>query len=124
MRIIHLAILTLICPFLTTAAQAECYGDAAQAFGCQNAIAPVSRGGDLVRFGEEPAPIVPDYYGRNSGFSSDDLVSIEERRGMMRDIILRGGRTAQSNGAQNQAVASSARPLRAFGSRWLRGYSR
>ena len=122
MRSITLGILVLLPLFNSATAHAECYGDAVQAFGCQNTTAPASRGGDLVKFGEEPAPIIPDYYGRGTGYSSDDLVSSDERRSMMRDIILRGGRGTQSSGAQNQAVNSSARPLRVFGNRRLRGY--
>lgn len=125
MRALYLVTITLLTTAIsTTSAQAECYGDAVQAFGCQNTTAPTSRSGDLVRFGEEPAPVIPDYYGRGTGYSSDDLVSADERRFMMRDIILHGGRIAQSNGAQSQAVNSSARPIRSFGSRALRGYLR
>lgn len=122
MRALTLGIIAVLTTVISSTAQAECYGDAVQAFGCQNTAAPASRTGDLVRFGEEPAPIIPDYYGRSSGYSSDDLVTADERRSMMRDIILRGGRNAQSNGAQNQAITASQRPLRTFSSRRIRGY--
>jgi len=122
MRTLTLGIIAVLTTVISSTAHAECYGDAVQAFGCQDTVAPASRTGDLVRFGEEPAPIIPDYYGRSSGYSSDDLVSVEERRSMMRDIMLRGGRTAQSIGSQNQAISASQRPLRAYTSRRLRGY--
>jgi len=124
MRTVTLGIIALLTTLISTTAQAECYGDAIQAFGCQNTVAPASRSGDLVRFGEEPAPVIPYYYGQSSGYASDDAVSVEERRAMMRDIILRGGRNAQSVGAQNQAMNASQRPIRAFGNRQLRGYFR
>jgi hypothetical protein len=109
---------------VSSAAHAECYGDAVNAFGCQNTTAPAPRGGELVRFGEEEGPVIPNYYGQNSGFSSDDVVSVDERRSMMRDIILRGGRNAPSNSALNQAVNASQRPIRPFTNRRIQGYFR
>ena len=123
MRTLTLGIIAVLTTVISSTAHAECYGDAVQAFGCQNTGAPTSRGGDLVRFGEEPAPIIPDYYGRASGYSSDDLVSVEERRSMMRDIMLRGGRTSQSMGSQNQAINASQRPLRIFTGRRIRAFN-
>lgn len=124
MRAAILGTIALLTTLVSSTASAECYGDGIQAFGCQNTAAPASRGGELVRFGEEAGPVIPNYYGQNTGFSSDDLVSVEERRSMMRDIILRGGRTAPSVGALNQAVNATQRPIRPFGSRRLRGFSR
>jgi hypothetical protein len=123
MRTTILGTIALLITLVSGPVKAECYGDGIQALGCQNAMAPTSRGGELVRFGAEAGPVIPNYYGQNTGFSSDDLVSIEERRSMMRDIILRGGRTAPSGGALNQAVNAQQRPIRPFSSRRLRGYS-
>jgi hypothetical protein len=124
MRTVTLGIIALITTLNSATAHAECYGDAVQAFGCQNTMGPTSRGGDLVRFGEEPGPVVPSYYGQSSGYSSDDFVSLDERRSMMREIILRGGRNSQSAASLNQAMSASQRPLRPFGSRRLRGFGR
>jgi hypothetical protein len=124
MRTAILGIIALVTTLSSATAQAECYGDAVQAFGCQNTAAPASRGGDLVRFGDEPAPVVPNYYDQGSGYSSDDLVSAEERRSMMREIIIRGGRSAQSVGSLNQAISASQRPLRPFGTRRIQAFSR
>jgi hypothetical protein len=115
--LLGLALALLTQSALANLASAECYGDAAEAYGC-GAPAPVSAkrssrpASALESFGSSDEPVLPDLrYGTN-GSDSDDVISPEERRQMMRSIVLgRGGNTA-SQAAHQQAVNSAARPLR------------
>lgn len=99
-------------------AQAECYGDAAEAYGCG---APAVQGAgrasrpspSLERFGSTDGPVLPDLGYSQHNSDSDDIITYEERRKMMKSIILgRGGRSTASQQAHQQAINSSGRPLR------------
>lgn len=102
-----------------SSARAECYGDAAAMYGCapvQGAqAAPRSGAGNLERFGASEAPVLPDTRYRDpQGGTASDVITAEERRRMLRGIVL-GNRRTYSQGSHIQAVNASGRPVRRSG---------
>jgi hypothetical protein len=100
-----------------TSAHAECYGDAASMYGCgatTSASKPARRSGNLEHFGDASAPVLPDVASSQAG--ADDVITSQERRRMLRSIVLGSGRRSWSERSFMQAVNSSGRPLRRSGS--------
>jgi hypothetical protein len=122
MRTICLVILSGIFIGLNgSLAQAECYGDAAEAYGCgvpsQRSSGKSSRNSpSLERFGSDEAPVLPDTGYNNQGQSTSDVITPEERYKMLRGIVLGRGGATRSRTIQMQAVNSAGRPLRRSGS--------
>jgi hypothetical protein len=109
--------LALIIFSTISSASAECYGDAAHAFGCG-----VSRRSEatLETFGSSSNYVVPDY-GTPQGLTVDDVYSPREDFQNFKRAI----RTRRSNrwveNTYNRSMQSTARPLRSFGNvRFLR----
>lgn len=92
-------------------ASAQCYGDAAQAFGCG-----VSRAseGTLSRFGDEPTEVLPDY-GTSRTMSVDDLFTPQEQRQMYKALVMRRGQLQRSNNTLYRTMEANQRPLRPSG---------
>ena len=102
-----------------SSASAECYGDAAAMYGCAPAqgaqAAPRSGAGNLERFGASEAPVLPDTRYRDpQGGTTSDVITPEERRRMLRGIVL-GNRRTYSQGSYMQAIQASGRPVRRSG---------
>ena len=100
-----------------TSAYAECYGDAASMYGCgpaSSASKPSRRSGNLEHFGDSSAPVLPDVASSQQG--SDDVITQQERRRMLRSIVLGSGRRTWSERSFMQAINSSGRPVRRSGS--------
>ena len=98
-------------------ASAECYGDAAQAFGCG-----ISRRSEatLETFGSSSNYVVPDY-GAQDTLTVDDVYSPRENFQNFKRAI-RGRRTNRMvESTYNRSMMSTARPIRSFGNvRFLR----
>lgn len=122
MRIFSLLALSVLnFGMLISVVQAECYGDAADAYGCGVQVQrPVGkstkRGPSLEKFGSDEGPVLPDVGYYNQGQSSSDVITPEERHRMMRGIVLGRAAPTRSRSAQMQAVNSAARPVRRSGS--------
>ena len=102
-------------------ARAECYGEAATAYGCGvPANTGVNMAGrsapSLEAFGSTEAPVLPDtgYYNQPQG--STDVITPEEQHRMMRNIVLGKGGSNPARSAQMRAVNSAAQPIRRSGS--------
>jgi hypothetical protein len=101
---------------LSTLARAECYGDAAEAYGCG---APTATGTkrstrpapSLESFGGGDGPVLPNL-GYNQNPDSEDVITPEERRRMMRSIVLGRGGASGSESAHQSAINNAGRPLR------------
>jgi hypothetical protein len=119
MRYILLAVSFSLLATTASSARAECYGDAAAMYGCAPAqgaqVAPRSGAGNLERFGASEAPVLPDtrYRDPQSGTSSD-VITPDERRRMLRGIVL-GNRRTYSQGSHLQAINASGRAVRRSG---------
>jgi hypothetical protein len=98
-------------------AYAECYGDAAAMYGCGvQGGAPAKRAeGTLEYFGDSRAPVLPDVAYNQGTSISDEVVTNQDRRRMLRSIILGGGRRPYSQRSHFQAINNSGRPLRRSG---------
>jgi hypothetical protein len=94
---------------------AQCYGDAVTSYGCtENVSSQTYRGGSLEQFGGTRRKIIPNMgYEKNS---YNDVISPDERRRMLRDIILQR-RTGNSfiNRAYRASIQNSGRSIRRSG---------
>lgn len=121
MRIFFLLTLSVLTVGVhVSSAQAECYGDAADAYGCgvpvQRPAGKSSRNGpSLERFGSDSGPVLPDTGYSNQGQGSTDVITAEERHRMMRGIVLGRGGPTRSRSVHMQAVNSAGRPVRRSG---------
>lgn len=118
------AYLLPLCVTITAAnAHAECYGDAADQYGCGNAFVSQGRNeGTLERFGgSNDGPIIIDNgaYGRSA--SPYDVFSPEEERRMYRNAVLSAGTRNVSRGYGNRSFRSNSRALRFFRGRRIGG---
>jgi len=97
-------------------AHAECYGDAAAMYGCGvQGSAPSKRAeGTLEHFGDSRAPVLPDVAYNQGSSISDDVITPQDRRRMLRSIVL-GGRRSYSQRSHLQAINNAGRPLRRSG---------
>lgn len=96
-------------------AAAQCYGDAATSYGCtENVSGQTYRGGALEQFGGTRSKILPNVGYQNNSY--DDVISTNERRRMLRDIILQR-RTGNSviNRAYRASIQNSGRSIRRSG---------
>lgn len=96
-------------------AAAQCYGDAATSYGCtENVSGQTYRGGTLEQFGGNRSKILPNVGYQNNSY--DDVISTNERRRMLRDIILQR-RTGNSviNRAYRASIQNSGRSIRRSG---------
>jgi hypothetical protein len=108
---------TLLCALtlsvvFTSSAYAQCYGDAADAFGCG-----VSRPNEatLESFGDSRNEVVPDYYGNSRPISASELFSEQETLNYYRRLY-RGWRGNNwSESALRNSMNSQSRPLRPIG---------
>lgn len=113
-------LITYLIPFCLAAsisnANAECYGDAADQYGCGNAFTEQGRSdGTLERFGGgNDAPIIIDNGGYGRGANSYDIFSPEEERRMMRNAVLSAGARSLSKGYGNRSYRMNSRSLRTF----------
>jgi hypothetical protein len=94
----------------TSNAEAQCFGDAAQAFGCK--VQATSSSGELQHFGDSSGSRVLPDYGNQGDFSADNLFTLQERRQMYRRIITNPSGDQNSKNTVAAAVGSSTRPLR------------
>ena len=105
---------TLLCALslsdiFVSPALAQCYGDAADAFGCG-----VSRPSEasLESFGDSRNDVVPDYYGNSRAISTSELFSQEETMNYYRRLY-RGWRGNNwSESALRNSMNSQSQPLR------------
>ena len=119
-RFLILSLAVVVGSTLSSSAYAECYGDAAEAYGCgaqgtsgpKRAARPPS---SLESFGSNDGPVLPNL-GVNQNSDSDDVITPDERRQMMRSIVLGRTGSSASQADHQRAVNSSARPLRRAGS--------
>jgi hypothetical protein len=120
MRIFSLLALSVITVGVhISSAQAECYGDAADAYGCgvpaQRPTGKSPRNApSLERFGSDNDPVLPDtgYYQNQN---ATDVITPEERHRMMRGIVLGRGGSTRSRSVLTQAINSAGRPVRRSG---------
>jgi hypothetical protein len=100
--------LSLVC---ASSAFAECYGDAAQAFGCG-----ISRGQEarLESFGDSRNEVVPDY-GYSRPIRADELFSQQDTIAAYRRLYngWRGNRWSEQ--AFRNSMNRGSEPVRAFG---------
>lgn len=103
---------------LSTQAHAECYGDAAAMYGCGAAggSSAKSTEGSLEYFGDSRAPVLPNVAYDQPESLSDQVVTNQDRRRMLRSIILGSNRRPYSQRTYIQALNNSGRPLRRSGS--------
>lgn len=117
MRYVFLAVSFGLVATIASSAHAECYGDAAAMYGCAPAQSSVPRSGtgNLERFGASEAPVLPDTRYRDpQGGTTGDVITPEERRRMLRGIVL-GNRRTYSQGSHIQAINASGRAVRRSG---------
>jgi hypothetical protein len=113
------ALLAALCiSFVPTQARAECYGDAAAMYGCGAAGGSSGKGreGSLEYFGDSRAPVLPNVAYDQAESISDQVVTNQDRRRMLRSIVLGSGRRPYSQRTHIQALNNSGRPLRRSGS--------
>jgi hypothetical protein len=98
-------------------AYAQCYGDAAAMYGCgvQGASQAKRPEGNLEYFGESRAPVLPDVAYNQGNSVSDEVVTNQDRRRILRSIVLGGGRRPYSQRSHVQAINNSGRALRRTG---------
>jgi hypothetical protein len=106
-------VLSALCLSILSAgsAFAQCYGDAAEAFGCG-----VSRSNEaaLESFGESGNEVLPNYHGNSRTISASELFSHEETLNYYRRLY-RGYRGNNwSEAAFRNSMNSQAQPLRRF----------
>jgi hypothetical protein len=89
---------------------AECYGDAAEAFGCG---VPRSNDSSLESFGDSRDEVLPDYYGNARPISASDLFSHQEMVSFYRRIY-RGRTNNWSEATFRNSMNRQSGPLRRF----------
>jgi hypothetical protein len=109
MRSLLAALCTTLCFASTSFAQ--CYGDAAAAFGCG-----VSRGQEdtLESFGDSRNQVIPDY-GYSRPISAADIFSTQETVGFYRRIYTGWRNNRWSEQAFRNSMNAGSQPIRAFG---------
>lgn len=115
---------TALCVLITTSsAYAECYGDAADQYGCGNTLVAQGRSvGTLERFGgSNDGPIIIDNGGYGRSASPYDVFSPEDERRMYRNLVMDSGTRNMSRGYGNRSIRSNSRALRFFRGRRIGG---
>lgn len=106
-------ILAAVCLTLCCASNsfAQCYGEAASAFGCG-----VSRGQEdtLESFGSSRNEVLPEY-GRTRAITAEDLFSHEQTIGFYRRIYTGWRNNRWSEQAFRDSMNFGARPVRSYG---------
>ena len=98
-----------------SSAMAQCYGDAAAAFGCG---VPAAKEDTLESFGDSRNEVAPDYYGNSRYITANDLFSHQETINQYKRIYLgRGNRWSEQ--AFRNSLDRSAQPIRTWGNRQL-----
>jgi hypothetical protein len=99
-------------------ANAECYGEAAEAFGCATK-GGISRSagtseGSLERFGgDSSSGVLPDTRGSGNNLkTASDIISVDESRRMLRSIVVGSRGSTYSRRSLISAVNASSRPIR------------
>ncbi|MEY4667311.1 MAG: hypothetical protein RL518_10 [Pseudomonadota bacterium] len=101
-----------LCIAFSSSAAAQCYGDAAEAFGCGGSRASQ---GTLESFGDSRDEVLPDYYGNSRPVSAQELFSYQETMNFYRRLY-RGGRGyGWSDQAFRRSMNSQSQPIRQFG---------
>ena len=123
MRTISAILISLMCVSVAINAEAECYGDAAEAYGCGSNF---KREGSLERFsgGADNRPIIIDNgnYGQQNRSPYDDLFTPEETRRMFKSVVVGANRSnGMANGYQNRSYRSNSRALRTYRGRRIVG---
>lgn len=91
---------------------AQCYGDAAKAFGCGVSSATEA---SLESFGDSKNEVLPDYYGNSRPISASELFSHQETMNYYRRLY-RGWRGNNwSESALRNSMNSQSQPLRRSG---------
>ena len=109
MRSIIFSLIASLALGFSSSASAQCFGDAAQAYGC-GVSAP--REGTLQTFGTAGKPVVP-YYGPKGRSPFDGLFTPWEQRQMLRGIVMNNMTRARfANQAFQRSVNSNANPIR------------
>lgn len=122
MKALSIIALAIICISSNlSSAHAECYGEAAAAYGCgvpanPASVRPGRPSASLEVFGSTDEPVLPDTGYHDQNQSSTDVLTPEERHRMMRNIVLGRVSSSASRSAQTRAVNSAAQPLRRSGS--------
>lgn len=112
MRSTLFALIAIVAIGFSSSAFAECFGEAASAYGCGVAAPQESR---LQNFGSSGNQITP-YYGPQNRSPYDGLFTHREQRAMLRSIVLgHRNRTSQANTAFNRAMNYNARAIRRVG---------
>jgi hypothetical protein len=108
---------------VTSTAHAECYGDAADQYGCGNPSAIQGRSeGTLERFGgSSDAPIIIDNGSYGRAPNSYDIFSPEEERRMYRRAVLGAGTGSMSGSYGSRSMRANSRALRTFRGRRIGG---
>lgn len=113
-----LATVALLVSACASSAQAECYGDAADMYGCGSAAATASkkasRQGSLEHFGDTSDPVLPDIANPQDQTASD-VITPQERRRMLRSIVMGNSRRTLSERSFIQTMNQSGRPIRRSG---------
>jgi hypothetical protein len=101
-----------LCVVFASSAYAQCYGDAAEAFGCG-----ISRPNEatLESFGDSRNEVLPDYYGSSRPISVHDLFSQQETINFYRRIYRGGRSTTGAEQALRRSMNSQSQPIRSFG---------
>jgi hypothetical protein len=109
--------------FNTSNACAECYGDAADQYGCGNAFVTQGRSeGSLERFGGGDGPIIIDNGTYGHSRSPYDVFTPEEERRMYRNAVLNAGNRTISGGYANRSFRANSRAQRLFRGRRVGGF--
>ena len=112
MRSTLLSIVAVISIGFAVSAHAECFGEAASAYGCGLAAPQQNR---LQNFGSSGNEVAP-YYGPQNRSPYDGLFTHKEQRAMLRSIVLgHRNRTGQANTAFSRAMNYNARAIRRVG---------
>jgi hypothetical protein len=119
MRVLAVLLVSSMLIGSAASVHAECYGDAANMYGCNNgAQSSPSRGaGELERFGGESEQVLPHTGSSSSGrMTTDDLFTHEEQRRMLKNIVTSDG-NSYSKGAFVRSMHAGSRPIRRYGTR-------
>ncbi len=109
MRTILAAVCLTLC--ITSTASAQCYGEAAAAFGCG-----ISRGQEdtLESFGDSRNEVRPDY-GYSRPITAEDLFTTQQTIGFYRRIYTGWRNNRWSEQAFRDSMNFGSRPIRAYG---------
>jgi hypothetical protein len=99
-----------------SSAMAQCYGDAAEAFGCS---VSATNQDTLESFGDTRNEVAPDYYGNSRQLTAADLFSHDESMKRYKRIYMGGGVNRWSEQTFRDSMNRQAEPIRAFGNRAL-----